>query len=122
MKRAGSLPRNAASPRLARPHGRTMCCLRGSMRRSTPRRLTLRRSAALQALLERIHQADDVAGLFFRLDGLDRFTGGLAPDQRFQGVFVFILEFRGVEMRGLGVEDMAGEFDHVFGNFRALDV
>src|ERR1700678_1852727 len=61
---------------------------------------------ALEALFQRIHQIDDIVRRFFRLGRFDRLAGGLAPDQCLQRVLILVLEFRGIEMRGLGVEDM----------------
>ena len=63
-----------------------------------------------------------LSGFSSRSAGLDRLAGGLALDQRLQRILILVLEFRGIEMRGLGVEDMAGEFDHVFRDLRVLDV
>jgi len=45
------------------------------------------RSFPLQALLQRIHQADDVIRLLRGFGDLDRLARGLALDQRLQGVF-----------------------------------
>jgi hypothetical protein len=72
-----------------------------------------RRSPALQTLLERVHQVDDVARPFLGLRGLDRLARGFAPDQRLQRALILVLEFARVEMRGLGVEDVARKLDHV---------
>src|SRR5213595_1443546 len=80
------------------------------------------RAPAFQALLKRIHQADDVARPFLALGNLDRLAGGLALDQRLQRILVLVLVFRQVEMPGLGIEDMAGEFDHVLRYLRIPDV
>src|SRR6266446_6116383 len=59
-------------------------------------------SPAFQALLKRIHQADDVVRPLLALGNLDRLAGGLAPDQRLQRILVLVLVFRQVEMPGLG--------------------
>ncbi len=48
-------------------------------------RRPLRRCLALQALPQRIHQADDIVRLFLALGWFDRLAGGLAPDQCLQG-------------------------------------
>src|SRR5665647_2130881 len=52
---------DSASPRLPRPRRRAMRLLRRAMARPAGWRMALRRGAALQALLQRVHQADDVA-------------------------------------------------------------
>src|SRR6185295_11319725 len=96
--------------------GRTMRC---SSRRRTS--LPLCGAPAFQALLERIHQADHIVPPFLRFGGLDRLAGGLALDQRLQRILVLVLVFRQIEMPGLAVEDVAGEFNHVFRNFWILD-
>jgi len=62
---------------------------------------TLGRGLALQALLERVHQADDIVGPFFGFGRLDRLAGGLALDQRLQRILVLVLELAGIEMSGL---------------------
>ncbi len=106
-----------ARRRAMRPFGRAMRrAARGGMRRP------LCRCPSCQALLKCIHQADNIVRPFLGLRNLDRLAGGLALDQGLQRIFVFVLEFRRVEMRRLGIEDMAGEFDHVFRNLRILDV
>ena len=69
--------------------------------------------ATLQALLQRIHQIDHVARPLLALGYFQRFAGGLAADQRLQGVLVLVLEFGWIEMPGLLIEDMASELDHV---------
>jgi hypothetical protein len=104
------------SARLARPRGRAMRFLRWPVRRPARRgmRRPLGRPLALQALLERIHKADDVVRPLLRFGGLDRLARSLSPDQRFQRGFIFVLELRRVEMRGFAVKDVAGKFDHVF--------
>src|SRR6476661_6219538 len=97
----------APLPRLALARGRAMRLLgRAAMRRSPRCRMrgAPRWSLVLQALFERVHQADHVVGVFLVLRGLDRLAGGFAADQRLQRVLVFVLEFRRVEMRGLGFE------------------
>src|SRR5436190_4618356 len=48
--------------------------------------------AALEALLQRIHQADHIVGPLLALGHLDRLAGGLAPDQRLQCILVLVLE------------------------------
>src|ERR1700738_5389034 len=111
-----SLSRQVLSARLARPRGRAMRFLRWPVRRPARRgmRRPLGRPLALQALLERIHKADDVVTQLLRFGGLHRLAGGLAPDQGFQRGFIFVLEFRRIEMRRLAVEDMAPQFVYFF--------
>src|SRR5437868_9916863 len=102
------------------PRGRSMgFASRTAMRPLTARRggRPRRRGSALQALLECVHEIDDVARPFFPLDSLDWLARGLAADQRLQGGLVFVLEFRGIEVGCLGVEDVACELDHVLGYF-----
>src|SRR3954471_16798878 len=82
----------------------------------------LPRAPSLQALLQRVHQADHVARALLTLRQLDRLAAGLPLDQRLQRVLILILEFAGVEMRGLALEDVTGELDHVLRDLRALDV
>ena len=82
----------------------------------------LGRRATLQALLQRVHQVDDVTGPLLWFCDFDRLAGSLAPDQRLQRVLVFILEFRRIEMGGLGIEDVARQFDHVLRNLRMADI
>src|SRR5713226_2141451 len=125
----GAVPRNdgrtaAASTGLALARRRPVRFFSRAMRCSSRRGMSppLYRASSFQALLKRIHQADDVVRPFLALGDLDRLAGGLAFDQGLQRILVLVLEFRWVEMRGLGVEDMAGEFDHVFRNLRILDV
>ena len=68
-------------PRLARPRRRAVRLLgarRCGARRDAGAWSPLRRRLALQALLQRIHQADDVVRLLLALGGLDRLAGGLA--------------------------------------------
>src|SRR6202051_4592057 len=110
----------AASSRLARPRCRTVCLAGTTTRRPPGRRMALRRCPSFQTLLERVHQADDIAWPLLGLRCLDRLSGGLAPDPRLQRGLVFVLELAGIEMRGLGVEDMARQFDHVLGDLRAF--
>src|SRR6185312_16209937 len=103
------------STRLARPGRRAMRLLRGAMPRPPCGRMDPAfRGVAFQALLQRIHQVDHVTGFLRMLLDLDRLAGSLAAHQGFQRVLIFILEFRRIEMRGLGVEDVARELDHVF--------
>src|SRR3954468_7452551 len=78
--------------------------------------------SALQALLQGVHQINDIAWPLLRFSNFDRLARGLAPDQRLQRVLVFVLEFRRIEMGGLGVEDMTRQLDHVFGNLWAADI
>src|SRR5579871_5813871 len=80
------------------------------------------RASAFQALLECVHQVDDIAGPLLHLCDLDRFAGGLALHQRFQRLFVRILERRGMKVFRLAVEDMPREGDHVLGDLRRPDV
>src|SRR5436309_3154043 len=120
----GSDEATPASTRLARSCRRPLRFLGGAMRGSPGRgaRPPLGRAPAFQALLKRIHQADDVARPFLALGDLDRLAGGLALDQRLQRILVLVLVFRQVEMPGLGIEDMAGEYDRVLRYLRILDV
>src|SRR5580704_14784495 len=112
-----------SSPRLARLRSRTMRFLRRTVGSAACRGMgSLGGSPSFQALLERIHQADHVVRLFLVRGSLDRLAGGLALEQRLQRVFVLVPEFRGIEMRGLGIQDMAGELDNVFRDLRVLDV
>src|SRR3954451_9473816 len=112
--------------RLPLPRRRQMRLLRGPRSPRCPARIGLRRrllpAASLQALLQRIHQANDVARPLFGLRQLDLFAAGLALHQGLQRVLVVVLELAGIEMGGLGLEDMAGELNHVLGDLRALDV
>src|SRR3954454_17599730 len=112
--------------RLPLPRRRPMRLLRGARSPRCPARMGLRRrllpAASLQALLQRIHQANDVARPLFGLRQLDLFAAGLALHQGLQRVLVVVLELAGIEMGGLGLEDMAGELNHVLGDLRALDV
>src|SRR6476620_10981527 len=66
----------------------------GGARRCSPRRRArpaLCGRPAFQALLKRIHQADDVIRPLLALGHLDRLAGGLAPDQRLQRILVLVL-------------------------------
>src|SRR5688572_30845633 len=109
----GASPRMTASfPRLTGPRRRPAPLLRCPPLRRTPRcrgpgpplGCSL---AALQALLQRIHQVDNVVWLLLARGGLQRFAGSLAAHQRLQRILVFVLELRGVEMGRLGIEDVA---------------
>src|SRR5438552_6594016 len=125
-KTQGEAVRSArSSPRLAMPRGRSLgfasrTAMRGPMARRGGGPLR-RGSPALQALLEGVHEVDDVARPLFPLDSLDRLARGLAADQRLQGRLIFVLEFRGIEVIRLGVEDVACELDHVLCYFRTSD-
>src|SRR3954451_268216 len=118
--RGGELTRLPLSRR------RSVRLLRGPLSPRCPARMRLRRrllpAASLQALLQRIHQANDVARPLFGLRQLDLFAAGLALHQGLQRVLVVVLELAGIEMGGLGLEDMAGKLNHVLGDLRALDV
>src|SRR5258708_24788865 len=47
---------------------------------------------AFEALLQRVHQADDIVRLLLGFGSLDRLAGSLALDQGFERGFIFILE------------------------------
>src|ERR1700682_3946137 len=64
--------------------GRAMRC---SLRRGVSPPLC--RPSAFQALLKRIHQADDVGRPFLGFGGLDRLAGGPAPYPRLPRILVF---------------------------------
>src|ERR1700694_5945644 len=108
----------SSSTYLALARSRPMRFFGSAMRRPSRRGVSpaLCRCPAFQALLKRIHQADDVVRLLLGLGGPDRLAGGLALDQRLQRVLVLVLEFRPIEIRGLAVEDMAFKFHHFFSN------
>src|SRR6478735_2785793 len=124
--REGIEVRGGELTRLPLPRCRPMRLLRGARSPRRPARMGLRRrllpAASLQALLQRIHQADDVARLLLRLWQFDCLAAGLALHQGLQRVLVVVLELAGIEMGGLGLEDMAGELHHVLGDLRTLDV
>src|SRR3984957_4791277 len=96
--RFGCLKIESVSTRLARPGCRAMRLLDGAMPRPPCRSMDRFCRLAFKALLQRIHQVDHVAGFFRAVIDPDRLAGGLASHQCFQGVLVFVLEFRRIEM------------------------
>ena len=70
--------------------------------------LTLWRSASIRSTT-----FDGRSSFLGRLDGL---AGRLALDQLAQRQLELVLELRGIEVAGLGVEDMRGEADHLLGD------
>src|ERR1700747_1468146 len=76
---------------LAGSRSRSMRFLRGAVMRWTPQsRGVWGPVRALQALLQRVHQADDGVRLFLALGNFHGLARGHAPNQRFQGILVFV--------------------------------
>src|SRR5262249_55441547 len=81
--------------------------------------------ALADAAPQRVQQIDDIARPLFRGGHFDLFPGGLLPHQLAQRALVLVLEFSWIEMRGLAVENMFRELDHVprharIGNVRGI--
>src|SRR3978361_2247322 len=89
---------------------------RSRFRRAPSCRLLLFRSAVTpQALPQRLHQVDDVR-LLWLLRPLDRLARLLLLDQGLERVLVLVVELLGVEVPGLGFDDVAGQVEHVLRN------
>src|SRR3979490_1374548 len=75
-------------------------------------------AALFQAGAQGVHDVDDIAA-GARGELFDRLPGLLFLQQILRRGFVMVLEFRGIEMSGLLLDDMPGEIEHVLGD---LDV
>src|SRR5215204_2353778 len=75
-----------------------------------------RRSAALHACSESIHQIHDVRWLFM-LNPLNFLTGGFLLEEILQGLFIAVLILLRREMALFGLHDMRGKIHHFLGDF-----
>src|SRR5581483_1066303 len=69
-------------------------------------------AAALEALLQGVHQVDHLAGILGLFGGDHRLALLLARDQVAQGILVAILELGRIELGLLLLYDLAGDLEH----------
>ena len=92
------------------------------MRRASSRLASLSASSlCVDASAQCIHEVDD-----FRRRPLPRYldflTGLLLLQQLLQRIFVVVLKFFGLEVAGLGFDDVRRQLQHVLRNFLILDI
>src|SRR5262249_41150093 len=120
--------------RKAQEAGRRSWVVMTSLCRSLAARLLLRRAVAValggggrgaQALLQRRHQVDHLGVVVGRLHRLHLPALALLLDERADRVLVAVVEFAGVEVARLLVDDLLGDLQHLrvgLGQARGADV
>src|SRR5690606_29787837 len=113
---------NRSAPAKLRASSRRLALGFRSLRPGGRLGLLRRRALAGQALLQRVEQIDHVRRLG-RRPGFRRLPAGLlGADQFEQRVFVFVVEFRRIELRLLLLDDVLGELDHLLVGLHRLDL